>query len=163
MQCIYLDHGDSAGANKNRHMKHYFLFLTLLLSSLVGIAQTTIEPDAILENFFKVYQKEGSRAAVNNIYSFGDSSMQQSKDYVSDTLYHTAEFVGGKCLGSEQINKKVVTPSLIAYTYMVKFKYAPLRLTFIFYKPSDKWMIQHFSFDANLFNEVYKSTRLVGQ
>ncbi len=142
-------------------MKHAFLFLVLSVFFIVCRAQVTEKtPENILENFFKIYEKEGPRAAVDNIYSFGDESMQQSREYVRDTLANTAVPLGGKLLGSELILKKEISPSLLAYTYLVKFNYAPLRLTFIFYKPKDKWMVQHFSFDANVISELYRATRL---
>ena len=149
---------------KIRSMKYYLLSLMFIISSVTCIAQVTSDsPESILDNFFKVYQKEGAKAAVENIYTYSDSSMQQSRDYVRDTLFHTAEPLGGKYLGNELIAKKVITPSLVAYTYIVKYGLAPIRLTFMFYKPRDKWMLQHFSFDSNLFSEVYKATRIEGQ
>ena len=145
-------------------MKHYILSLVFILVSLAGNAQVSGEtPETIIDNFCKIYEKEGAKAAVDNIYTYGDSSMQSSKDYVRDTLANTAKPMGGTYLGSELITKVAAAPSLIAYTYLVKFNYAPLRVTLIFYKPKDKWMVQHFSFDTNIFSEVYKATRLEPQ
>jgi hypothetical protein len=145
-------------------MKHYIFSLIFVLTAFAVSGQTAGEtPETIIDNFFKVYEKEGAKAAVDIIYTYGDSSMQQSKEFVRDTLASTAKSMGGKYLGSEMINKVGASSSLTAYTYLVKFTYAPMRITFIFYKPKDKWMVQHFSFDTNLFSEVYKATRLEPQ
>ena len=145
-------------------MKYWLITILFLVSGYVCFAQTTSEtPETIIDNFFKVYKKEGARAAVDMIYTYGDSSMQQSREYVRDTFAHTAAPMGGTILGNEQINRVAVAPSLVGYTYLVKYTYAPMRITFLFYKPNDKWMVQHFSFDTNVFSELYKATRLEPQ
>jgi len=144
----------------NRLMKHGLLLLLLVIASVTGKAQTNNEtPEGIIENFFRIYDKEGVKAAVENIYSYGDSSMQQSLKYVQDTLAHTASNMGGKYLGHDLIVKKNASASLVMYCYLVKYRLAPLRLTFLFYKPQDKWEIMNFLFDSNTISELIKSGR----
>ena len=142
-------------------MKRHILFLAILLSSFSCQAQISLDtPDGILDNFFKIYAKTGLAAAVENIYTYGDESMQQSLKYVKDTIVHTADNMGGKYLGNELITKKSVTPSLVLYSYLVKLPFAPLRLTFVFYKPKDKWMVENFLFDSNTISELIKASRV---
>ena len=83
-------------------MKNGMLLLILVIASFNSRAQVGTEtPEGIIENFFKVYMKDGEKAAVANIYTYGDSSMQQSLKYVTDTLAHTANNLGWKCCGGE--------------------------------------------------------------
>ena len=139
-------------------MKHSLFLLLFIIASITGKAQTNSEtPEGIIENFFKVYDKEGVKAAVQHIYSYGDSSMQQSLSYVQDTLAHTASYMGGKYLGHDLIVKKSASGSLMLYCYLVKYRLAPLRFTFLFYKPQDKWEIMNFLFDSNTISELMKS------
>jgi len=140
-------------------MKHTFLFLILIMASYAGKAQYNETPESIVDNFFKVYEKEGAKAAVENIYSYGDSSMQQSLKYVQDTLAHTANYMGGKYLGHDLIIKKSASPSLVVLTYLVKYRLAPLRFTFLFYKPEDKWEVMNFLFDSNTIPDLMKSIK----
>ena len=142
-------------------MKNSILCLVFIISSFTCCAQmSTDTPEGILDNFFKIYEKDGAKAAVENIYTYGDESMQKSRDYVRDTVAHTADMIGGKYLGHELITKKPASPSLCLYSYLVKFPYAPLRFTFVFYKPKDKWMVQTFSFDSNVISDLIKAGKL---
>ena len=141
-------------------MKYTLLLFFFIIAAFTCNAQTSNEtPENIIDNFFKIYEKEGARAAVENIYSYGDTSMQQSLKYVQDTLEHTANYYGGKYLGSELIIKKSASPSLCLYAYLVKYRLAPIRITFIFYKPKDKWEIMNFVFDSNTISELGKASR----
>ena len=141
-------------------MKYTLLLFFFIIATFTCNAQMSTEtPEGIIDNFFKVYEKEGVRAAVANIYSYGDTSMQQSLHYVQDTLEHTANYYGGKYLGSELITKKCASPSLCLYAYLVKFRLAPIRFTFIFYKSKDKWEIMNFVFDSNTITELGKAGR----
>ena len=145
-------------------MKNSLLFLIFIVVSFTSKAQINAEtPEGIIENFFKVYDKEGAKAAVVNIYSYGDSSMQQSMAYVRDTLAHTANYIGGKYLGHELILKKSMSPSLCLYSYLVKFRLAPLRFTFVFYKPQDKWEVMNFVFDSNSISELIRASKFDNQ
>ena len=145
-------------------MKNGVLLLILVIASFNSRAQVSSDtPEGIIENFFKVYEKDGEKAAVANIYAYGDSSMQQSMKYVTDTLAHTSNNLGGKCLGSELITKKCMSGSLCYYSYLVKYRLAPLRFTFVFYKPQDKWEVMNFVFDSNAINDLAKASKFENQ
>ncbi len=141
-------------------MKHALLFLVFTIASFSSHAQVSANtPEGIIENFFKVYGHDGLDAAVDYIYTFGDESMQQSKQYVKDTLAHTINNIGGKYLGYEFMVKKAATPSLSVHGYLVKYPIGPLRFTFVFYKPQDKWVVMNFVFDSNTISELGKASR----
>ncbi len=45
-------------------------------------------------------------------------------------------------------------------SFLVKYARQPLRFTFILYKPNDKWVIQNFSWDSALEDELYNASSL---
>lgn len=141
-------------------MKHCLLLFVFFIASFTSHAQLSINtPEAIVDNFFKIYDHDGLNAAVDFIYTYGDESMQESKKYVQDTLAHTIKNIGGKYLGHEFMVKKYASPSLCLYGHLVKYSLAPLRFTFVFYKPQDKWVIMNFVFDSNTISELGKASR----
>ena len=141
-------------------MKNTILLLAFITCSLTGRAQAGAEtPEAILETFFNTYTKSGIKPAVEKIYTYGDESMQQSLKYVEDTIAHTIEQIGSKYLGHELITKKIISPCLCLYTYLLKFPYAPLRFTFVFYKPDNKWVIENFLFDGSIISDMIRASK----
>ena len=143
-------------------MKKGIFFLVFVVTAYSVSAQknTNFTPDQILSNFFSIYEKDGPRVALDTLFSYGDKDMQRSVSYLKDTLSGTARSVGKKYNGSELIIKKNVTPSLVVYSYMAKYPTSPLRFTFVFYRPEDKWMILKFSFDSNLVQDSEELTKV---
>ena len=66
----------------------------------------------------------------------------------------------GKFTGYELIANRAVGPNLQLLSYLIKYEKQPLRFTFVFYKPGDNWVIQNFSFDGNLIEELEESARV---
>jgi hypothetical protein len=71
----------------------------------------------------------------------------------------TEDFIG-KYHGNDLIVEKGVSDSFLLLSYLVKFDRQPLRFTFQFYKPVDRWRIHSFQYDGNITNEVEESAKL---
>ncbi len=65
----------------------------------------------------------------------------------------------GEYYGYEAITKKTAGSSFELYSFMVKYDRQPLRFTFEFYKPKDKWIVFGFSYDEDIDDEVEEAAK----
>ena len=137
-------------------MKNSILFLLVFVASFSCYGQTSSNstPDNILDNFFRIYEKSGLYTSVDTLFSYGDKDVFSALSYIKDTLAGTIKNAGKKYCGSDLIIKKVVSPSYIFYSYLVKYPTHPVRFNFIFYKPETKWIMVDFSFNSNIGSEA---------
>jgi len=63
----------------------------------------------------------------------------------------------GKYHGFEKIVRKELGESLVLESYLVKYDRQPLRFTFKFYKPNDKWILFNFQYDEDVDEELSES------
>jgi hypothetical protein len=120
-------------------MKKTVLFLLLGLITTFVAAQTT--PEEYIEAFFAKVEKGNYEGAID--------AMPISKLMEKDT----AQIAGiikkleansnrqGEYCGFEQVKVEETSPSLINYTYFIKYENAPQRIAFVFYKPRDSWQV----------------------
>jgi len=66
----------------------------------------------------------------------------------------------GKYYGYELIVEKKLGESYILLSYLVKFDRQPIRYTFQFYKPKDKWSIYSFQFDGSIDDEIEEAAKI---
>jgi hypothetical protein len=138
--------------------------ITFTLILFVGIlnmeAQTN--PKNIVDNFFVNYQKDGASIALDKLY-YTNKWMERATDAITNLksqLKGLNEDYVGKYYGYELIGEKKLAESYILLSYLVKFDRQPIRYTFQFYKPNDKWVIYSFKFDANIDDEIEESAKL---
>lgn len=101
----------------------------------------------IITKFFELFKKD-SEQALDYLYGLnkwidneGEGVIQlksQIKDFETQV---------GAYYGEEFIHKHKLGKDLSAYVYLVKYDRQPLRFTFKFYRPKDKWMIYSFKFE----------------
>ena len=130
--------------------------ITTLIFSLAIISQAICQESErdILDKFFETY-KENSSEAIDYIYSFnkwidaeGDavkqlkSQLKQSEELVGE--YHGEEFLFKGELGE----------SFVTYIYFAKYERQPIRFTFEFYKPNNKWIVYSFKFDDSFDDDL---------
>lgn len=120
-------------------MKKTALFLLLSLAASLVSAQTT--PEEYIEAFFAKIEKGNIEGAID--------AMPISEPMEKDT----AQVAGiikkleanperqGKYCGFEQVKIEETSPSLVNYTYLIKYKNAPQRIVFVFYKPLESWQL----------------------
>ena len=129
----------------------------MLLSS--ATAQDSIEE--ITHEFFRLYPTSPTKAVD---YAFKTNSwiLERNKDgieNVKNQLVNAIELVG-TFYGHEKITEKSIGHSYKLVSYMVKYDRQPIRFTFVFYKPQEKWQVQNFQFDDNLDDELEEAGKM---
>ena len=62
--------------------------------------------------------------------------------------------------GHEKIIEKSIGNSLKLQSYLIKYEKEVVRLTTIYYKPEDKWILFVYQFDVNIKHELKESAKL---
>lgn len=129
--------------------------LKIVLSTLVILiaissnssGQSTSQ--SLIDDFFNDYETEGAKVAVENIYKTNPwtSRIADDVENVKNSLASFNDELVGKYYGYVFIDKIETSDCFSIYTYFIKFDRLPLRLTFKFYKPDDKWTLFSFKFD----------------
>jgi len=130
-------------------MKQILFFVFSIMTAVVGFSQTG--SDSIPENFFQIFEKKGSDAAIDYIYStnkFMQGNIQASLKVKTELKKITS--LVGKYHGHELMKKKVVSQSYVQLYYMAKFDRQPLKFIFILYKPDSTWQLQKLKFDDRI-------------
>lgn len=136
-------------------MRNVLIILALLFAiSQEGISQNSEQE--ILDQFFELYSTDPIQA-IDYVYGTtewidieGDavkklkSQLRQYEELVGN--YHGKELLYTAQLGE----------SFSTYIYFVKYDRQPIRFTFEFYKPTDKWILFSFKFDDS-FNQDLQS------
>ncbi len=134
--------------------------LPLLFFANPGTAQNN--PDEIVEQFFIDYQDKGASEALDNLYS-NNPWMNRKTDAVSNLktqLEALNESFVGQFFGFEKIVEKRLTGSYVLLSYLAKYDRQPVRFTFQFYKPDDKWRTFSFQFDTDIDDEIEEAAKL---
>lgn len=131
--------------------------------SSFGMAQDN--PNKLVEAFFEDYKKEGPSKALDNLYAT-NIWMNRATDAITNLksqLEGLNEDFVGKYYGYELMVEKKLAESYILQSYLVKFDRQPIRYTFQFYKPNDKWLVYSFQFDGNIDAEIEEAAKLYFQ
>jgi len=143
--------------------KYIFQAVLFLFVSHVNVmSQDT--PIILIEKFFDDYEKIDISTALENLYKTNDW-VGKSNDMIIQLKakmkleLENEEFIG-KMHGYETIAIKSVNSNLKLFSYLVKYDRQPIRFTFQFYRPNDKWMIYSFKYDTDLTDELEESARV---
>ena len=143
----------------NRKIKLLTLLIVTVLSTNILTAQTTTEE--ITTEFFKTYEKSPQKA-LNYVFESNKWMMDRNKDGIENVKAQYSSFLGivGDYYGYEKITEKSVGESFKLVSYMMKYDRQPVRFTFVFYKPKDKWQVLNFQFDDDLDSELEESGKV---
>ena len=88
--------------------------------------------------------------------------LDRNKDGIENVKTQLTSFLGlvGDYYGYEKSTDKSVGESYKLISYMIKYDRQPVRFTFVFYKPKDKWQVQNFQYDDNLDEELEESGKV---
>ncbi len=143
----------------NKNVKLIVLIISIIFSTAQLNAQGST--DEIINEFFKTYEKSPEKAVD---FAFGTNKwmMDRKKDAVENVKSQLTSFIGlvGKYYGYEKITEKGVGKSFKLVSYMLKYDRQPVRFTFVFYKPNDKWQVQNFQYDDSLDDELEESGKV---
>jgi len=137
------------------------IVFTGLLSLLTLLALGQDTPEQMIKTFFQDYQTKTPEVTLDNLYAH-----MPWADRVSDALENMkTQFSGlknlvGDYIGYDLITKKDLVNRFIIYTYLVRFDRQPVRFTFKFYKPKDKWDLYGFAYDDSLGDELEEATKV---
>lgn len=134
------------------------IIIGLLLYSFNGFAQN--DPQKIINEFFRLYKTKDANEAVDYIFST-NKWMNDSKDQIENVkfkLNSTLKLIGDYA-GYDLITKKNVGDHLTLYTYIVRYDRQPLRFSLLFYKPSNEWRLQNFSYDDKIDEELDEASK----
>ena len=147
-------------------MKYVLTVLSLIIfscSNTTSEAKSDIESEPevqkVIDTFFNKYKEGSPSDAIDYIFGTNQSFMPEQIAELKNKLT-TATLATGNFNGTELITTKKTSDSLIFYSYLVKHDKQPLRFTFIFYKPKDKWVLYKFKFDDQVDAELEESGRI---
>lgn len=143
----------------NKKIKLLTLLILTVISTNILKAQSTTEE--ITSEFFKTYDKSPQKA-VDYVFGTNKWMIDRNKDGIENVKSQLTNFLGlvGDYYGYEKITEKSVGKSFRLISYMIKYDRQPMRFTFVFYKPKDKWQVQNFQFDDNLDDELEESGKV---
>lgn len=145
-------------------MNKYFCTLILLVLSFSTYLQAQEIQIKTIETFFDRYKSDGIGLAIDSLYGtnkwLGHSSDQIIQLKTKMQLELGNEDNIGKMHGYEPIVSKALKGTLTLYTYLVKYERQPIRFTFIFYKPKDKWLFYSFKYDGYIPEELEESAKI---
>ncbi|WP_053970422.1 hypothetical protein [Mangrovimonas sp. ST2L15] len=134
--------------------------IILFSTSFISFGQNT--PEGIVSKFFTEYQNDGASKALDNLYS-NNKWMNRATDAITklkQQLETLNEDYVGKFYGYELIVEKRLSDSFILMSYLVKYDRQPIRFTFQFYKPDNKWRTHSFRYDGNIDEEIEESAKV---
>jgi len=151
-------------------MKHLSLSLLAFLFILISCSNTkpndqkkeeqeNTEVRAIINRFFKQYGEGKQDAAIDYIFGSNKSFSSEQITDLKSKLNTTLSAIGKFC-GSEEITTKSTSPSLVYFSFLVKHEKQPLRFTFVFYRPKEKWLLYKFKFDDQVDTELEEAGRI---
>ncbi|HSZ31825.1 MAG TPA: hypothetical protein VK772_00865 [Puia sp.] len=131
--------------------------LVLILISLATSGQATT--NEITDKFFSLFPTEPSKAVE---YCFSTNKWYTKKiDDVVDLENKVKDLprVVGEYLGYELLTEKTAGANIKIVIYIVRFEREPMRFTFLFYKPKDKWQVNNFSYDENIDEDLKEASK----
>lgn len=142
-----------------RLIRQILIATLILIPTFYTIAQT---PDELVKTFFAEYKEKGVDESLDNLYAT-NPWIRENNEAVKNLktqLNAMNEGLVGKQRGHEPIARKTLGDSFILMSYLMKFDRQPIRFTFQFYKPLDKWMLYSFKFDDSFDNELEESSKI---
>ena len=141
-----------------KQIKVIALAFLILSSSNILKAQTTTEE--FTNEFFTLYKNSAEKAFDYLTRDLLEKADKQTIENLKIQFVNNVAGEGGY-FGNEKIDEKNIGNSLKRLTFIIKHEKRPIRLSFIFYKPKEKWELKEFNFDGELINELKESGKMV--
>lgn len=129
--------------------------LLLLLGVLADQAAygQNLTPDELIRAFFTTYETGRAGAAIDQLYASNTpewlAQIQGSIDEVRTKFEGLNEIVG-KYYGKEKLLEESLGECFRTIIYLVRYDRQPIRFTFQYYRPGDRWRLYGFSYDDDL-------------
>jgi len=138
-------------------MKKVLLLSILFLFTINVNAQSN--PEDLIKAFFINFPKNSNKA-IDEIYNASGykSSMTEAIENMKKIAENYPNTLGNY-YGYEMITQKKCTDNFVLYSYFVKYDRQPMKFTFEFYKPNDKWRLYSLNFEANIDEDVEQAAK----
>ncbi len=147
-------------------MKIKFSLFTFIVVIWVNPLFGQYNPSEIISSYFQNLEK-GSEdiVAIDNIYKTAfDLRVTASSDSIRYEIaqqrkaFKKLRKQAGKYYGYTIIYHSLIGDCINYYEAIARFHGLPVKFTFVFYQPIDKWKLYHFSFEAvNIQKESWQS------
>lgn len=129
------------------------LFILFQFSSNTLQSQTTIKE--ITDQFFQTYETAPIKA-VDYVFGTNKWMLESNKDGIKNVKKQLKSFIDlvGTYQGYEKITEKSLGESYKQISYLVKYERQPIKFTFVFYNPKDKWQVHNFNFSDQFEDEL---------
>ena len=119
-------------------------------------------PQQMIDIFFNLHDTRSTPAALDYLFA-NNPYIYEKQDIVNQLKekLRTAESLFGKKYGQALIQSRQTGDTIQMITYLVKYDRQPLRFTFVFYKPNDRWLTFQFNFDDPLDSIMSNEARSV--
>ena len=141
----------------NKQITLVAITILILVSSNILKAQTTT--DEFTDEYFSLYAKSPAKAFDFLTTEIKVRAGQETTENMKKQILFAAS-QSGAYYGHEKITEKSIGNSLKLVSFLIKHEKDAVRLTTIFYKPEDKWLLFAYQFDANLVQELKESAKL---
>lgn len=141
----------------NKYIQLVALSILIMLSSTNLKAQTTI--DEFIDTYFAVYEKSPEKAFDFLTNDINVRAGQESTEKMKKQILFAAS-QSGVYYGYEKLMEKSIGNSLKLISFLKKYEKDAVRLTIIFYKPGDEWIIFEYYYDVSILQELKESAKL---
>ncbi len=137
------------------------VFAISFFTTNIDTTQAQSSPDEIITSFFKLYEEKGADDAVNYVFST-NKWMAKNQDGIMNLRTQLKSLINivGKYHGHEEIIKTSIGSNYLLSHHMVRYERQPVRFSFLFYRPGDKWQVQNFQYDDEMDDELREATKL---
>lgn len=115
--------------------------------------------ERIIEEFFRQYALDPMKAFD---YAFSTNKwMERNQDAVENLKNQYGNLLPliGNYYGYDLLSEKYQGDNLKVSSFILRYDRQPMRLTFIFYKPKDRWQVQNLKYDDKLPEELEESAK----
>ena len=122
----------------------------LLIASFITMNINAQQPEELINRFFKSLQDDGIQLALKNITSTNSWLEKDTTTVVKWERKITDLSIGkGEYCGYELIEKIETGSCLVECLYILKYEKAPVRISFVMYKPKESWQLNMIKFSRS--------------
>lgn len=137
-------------------MRYYTFFLLFCLLGPGPLWAQNPDTDQLIKSFFDVYEMNKPGEAIDLLYSTNSEEwLQQIQESINNVKekFQDLPAIVGAYHGHEKLNEETLGSCFKTIIYLVKYDRQPIRFTFQYYKPQDKWRLYGFSYDDDLLDD----------
>lgn len=131
------------------------LIVILLTTALVTCSTGSSSPaetQKVVDVFFQEYKTSSKTAIVNLLGKNRWITLDDANKVAGQIGALAAEL--GAFKGGEKVGENTFGKSMLQYVYLAKYERQPVKFTFRFYKPNDKWELYSFNYEIDFIGEL---------